>query len=431
LAQAAHLKLCAHPSPERAAGIRWRGANALGRRSPGQTAQLSSSGSRLEGSASDSALPCSVCRDDEFSLLRSSDGFDRAAQRSTSEGSFSLEWQVPRAPVRFPLRDALMSFQDPRSISVQEAGAGASISESSKGPLRVKMTEKAKMYKYLSHRKRYDMDPPPLGEYHASPMPRPPPGVTQRRPAKKVLATFGTESRAQARRDAEDAGWSTWMPKTVEVKDPAQDQQTTNQAIRATLTSSARTVLSHSRRFAAESAPHESTHGSTHGSTHAKKPSSDPLISWSPMRQSRGLPRPVKEWICKGLEFTDAGLGIGDRFDTVVENLAKRAPGHIYNSQDFGNIARWRSEASLPTKQPVAPFTSAETHKMGARRDTTTKRDRQMPGPGYYERMGFAQELMYNLSKRPKGEAPRPLSPPASSKGSRVLKGEMRGASAG
>ena len=41
----------------------------------------------------------------------------------------------------------------------------------------------------------------------------------------------------------------------------------------------------------------------------AKKSAPDPLAAWSPQRQTRGLPRPVKEWVCRGLEFTDAGLG--------------------------------------------------------------------------------------------------------------------------
>jgi len=375
--------------------------------------------------------------------MRGSDGFDRTTPQlgrsvSMPEGSFQMDWQVPRAPVRFPLRDALLSFQEStHSPSVQEAEASSSNAEA-KGPLVVHMTEKAKLRKYLSHRKRYDLDPPALGELHASAHPRPPAEQTQRRPAKKALNTYGTESRVQARRSAEDAGWSTWLPKTVVQPqgEPAPDSHTSTQAaIRGTLTSSARAVLSHSRRFAAESLVEQSNHSSTHGggstahgssagggkaSGAAKKSAPDPLAAWSPQRQTRGLPRPVKEWVCRGLEFTDAGLGIGDRFDTDIANRARRAPGHIYE-QDFGNIGRWKSDASMPTKQPDGKHTSAETHKMGARRDVSAKRDRQRPGPGTYEFMGFAQELAYNISKRPKGEAPGRLSPPSSPKGSQML----------
>lgn len=332
--------------------------------------------------------------------------------------------------MRFPLRDALLSFQDmSRAPSVAEAEAGSS-TQSAKGPLVVKLTEKHRLHKYLSHRKRHNLDPPPLGEMHCSPMPRPPPEQTQRKPAKKALNTYGTEARAQARRDAQNAAISTWTPH-VEATESVQDVQPGRQAIRGTLTSSARAVLSHSRRFAAESVADElgqSTHGgSAHGSVgagktggSAKKSAPDPLASWSPARQSQGLPRPVKEWVCRGLEFTDGGLGIGDRFDTNLKNMAGRAPGHIYD-QDFGNIGRWKSEASIPTKQVCTKYTSTETHKMGARRDTTRKADRQRPGPGTYELMGFAQELVYKLSKRPKGEAPRSLSPPSSPTGSQHL----------
>jgi len=368
---------------------------------------------------SDSGLPCSACRDDEFSLLRESDGFDRATlQRSASSpgGSFQLDWQVPRAPVRFPLRDAILSVQE------QDAEAGMS-SVSSKGPLKVRMTDKARDLKYLSHRKRHNLDPPALGEIHAQPLPRPPPDVTARKPAKKALNSYGTDLRVQARRNAEDAAWSTWIPQEepVEVAPPSALRHPPVEGIRGTLTSSARAVLSHSRRFAVDSLAVQpsSTHGS-HGSHGAKKPSQDPMAAWSPARQSRGLPKPVKEWVCRGLEFTDAGLGIGDRFDVDLQRCADRAPGHIYN-QDFGNIARYKSESSMPTKQPAGSFVSCETHKMGARRDTTTKRDRQRPGPGTYELMGFAQELVHKLGKRPKGEGPQSLSPPSSPKGTMSL----------
>lgn len=366
-------------------------------------------------------------------MLRGSESFDRATPiTSVSEGSFQLDWQLPRAPVRFPLRDALLSFQDTTRVpSVQEAGAGSS-TQSSKGPLVVQMTEKARLRKYLSHRKRFDLDPPALGEFHASPMPRPPPEITGRIPARKAMNSYGTEGRAQARRNAEDAGWSTWMPQPVEGKDSSPDANASSQAIaRPTLTSSARAVLSHSRRFAAESLADggggghaASTHGSSAGMGKAsgsmKKCASDPTLAWSPSRQTKGLPRPVKEWVCRGLEFTDAGLGIGERFDGEINDLAGRAPGHIY-TQDWGEISRWKSEASQPSKQQCTKYASVETHKMGARRDVTRKQDRQRPGPGTYEFMGFAQELVHKLSKRPKGEAPRSLSPPGSTKGSKML----------
>merc|ERR1740130_1363050 len=154
------------------------------------------------------------------------------------------------------------------------------------------MTQKAKDRKYLSRRKRYDMDPPALGELHAQPLPRPPPSETQRRPAKKEMNTFGEKARSKARVNAEQAGWSTWMPKVVvEVPEPGALEAPPNQsqqAIRGTLTSSARAVLSHSRRFAAESLQEQSVHGGStaHGSSvgkqaggGVKKPALDPMAA--------------------------------------------------------------------------------------------------------------------------------------------------------
>lgn len=363
-------------------------------------------------------------------FLGESDGFDRATlQRSASSpgGSFQLDWQVPRAPVRFPLRDALLSFQDSSRPAMEQELEGGMSSASSKGPLKVQMTKKDRMLKYLSHRKRHNLDPPALGQIAPQPRPQPPPHVTA--PAKKALNSYGTEARVQARRDAEDAAWSTWIPQE-EPTEGAQNPPANQQVVRSTLTSSARAVLSHSRRFAAQSLAAESesharssTHGSSvsaHKSSGAKKPNQDPMAAWSPARQSRGLPKPVKEWVCRGLEFTDAGLGIGNRFDVDIVARARRSPGAIYD-QEFGSISRFKSESSIPTKQPEGRHPSCETHKMGARRDTTAKRDRQRPGPGTYELKGFAQELVHKLSKRPKGEAPRSLSPPNSPKGSNML----------
>lgn len=319
--------------------------------------------------------------------------------------------------MRFPLRDAILSFQDPALAgSIQGSLAGSSTSE--KGPLKVKTTEKHRIHKHLSRRKRFDLDPPALGEMKPTQMPRPPPEATKMPQAKKNVNTYGTLARTHQMRNAEEKGVSTWMAHAPPQQGHV-DANQQGQVIRGTLTSSARAVLSHSRRYAYDTlAAEQGSGGSPHGG--GKIQHIEPTLTWSATRQSRGLPRPVKEWVCKGLEFTDAGLGIGDRFDVDLKKRAERAPGHIYE-QDFGNIARWKSEASQPTKQPSGKHVSTETHKMGARRDVSTKRDRQRPGPGTYKLMGFAEELTHKLSKRPRGEPPRSLSPPSSPSGSRVL----------
>lgn len=384
----------------------------------------------------------SACQEDDVhSWLHASDGFNDSStwgQRSLSlhDGSSQVDWQVPRAPVRFPLRDALLSFQDSsKASSVQEAEAKSSTISASKGPLVVQMTAAAKLRKHNGHRKRHGLDPVPLGEIPPSSFPRPPPEVTSRAPPRKHMKTMATTSQVQDRRRAENAAWATWLA-DMPHSESAPELQTAQQVIRGTLTSSARAVLAHSRRFAHASPMHASTHslpatmsGGSHGSASAtgkvvsgKKTVAhqDPLIHLSASRVSSGLPKPVREWVCRGLEFTDAGLGIGDRFEVDITQRAARAPGSIYDT-DFGNVARWKTEASQPTKQPDSRHGSTETHKMGARRDISGKRDKQRPGPGTYEHMGFAQELMYNLAKRPKGEAPRPLSPPSSLDNSKKL----------
>jgi hypothetical protein len=120
------------------------------------------------------------------------------------------------------------------------------------------------------------------------------------------------------------------------------------------------------------------------------------------IQSSRTLPKPVKEWAGRGLEFTDGGLGIGDRFDwSVVAKSSLPGPG-AYNCSEYGDVAKWVPESCVPTKQADARFTSAETHKMGARRDMQKKADRQRPGPGTYELKGFAEEILQKCNRRPR-----------------------------
>jgi len=304
----------------------------------------------------------------------------------------------------------------------------------------VRMTEKARVRKMLSHRKRHGLDPPGLNEIAPQSFPTPPADIDKRPDVPNQVAKAGVKTwqltgektakpvggnlRQQARRKAEAEAGAMWLTKDKETSASAPALHSggsgsrvgtaggaaSEQVIRGTLTSSARAVLSHSRRFAASS-PNESSnasHGASTSSGHGKSspaPSVSLMAQWSPRRQARGLPKPVKEWVCRGLEFTDAGLGIGDRFDVDLVNRANRAPGHIYE-QEFGNIGRWQDESSMPTKQPVGKYTSTEVHRMGARRDTQRKADRQRPGPGTYEFKGFAEELQDQIARRPKGEAP-------------------------
>lgn len=357
-------------------------------------------------------------------------------KRSASSASTSIDWQLPLAPVRFPLRDALMSFSDPARPPSGQASVAASASTETQGPLVVRTTEKSRVRRALSKRKRHGLDPLALNEIAPQSYPEPPADIDKRPDLPNQVAKAGVRtwmltgektavptqgnSRMQARRQAEAQGGATWLTKDKEsASSPAlltggngssggnAAGGGAEQVIRGTLTSSARAVLSHSRRFAGS--PGDTSTSSPPGSrqdSHGVSAVPSYVSQWSPRRTCRGLPKPVKEWVSRGLEFTDAGLGIGDRFDLDVVNRAKRAPGHIYE-QDYGNVGRYQSESSVPTKQVVSKFFSTEVHRMGARRDVQKKGDRQRPGPGTYEFKGFAQELQDQIARRPKGEAPR------------------------
>jgi len=113
----------------------------------------------------------------------------------------------------------------------------------------------------------------------------------------------------------------------------------------------------------------------------------------------------VKEWALKGLEFTDSGLGIGERGGAIeIMEMSRRAPGPIYDVQhEFGSISKYCTDQSQPTKQQCTKFTSTETHRIGVRRNPE-KRNRPAPGPGTYEFRGFAEEIAAKNARRPKGE---------------------------
>lgn len=235
-------------------------------------------------------------------------------------------------------------------------------------------------------------------------------------------ATIG---RQDARRDAFHAGKSTWESYPAEHSQSAPDLgasmsnagasppstssgvrgrgKASPKQVRGTLASDARVLLSHTRRFGM--AGGERHLNSTELSTMSQ--TSLGSAAWASMRDSRMLPRPVREWAERGLEFTDGGLGIGDRFDKDLQRLADRAPGYIYDTMDFGSVSRFSSDAPLPTRQAEGRHVSTETHKMGAKRVESSKADRMAPGPGTYEKPGFTDELLYNLARRAQATRPR------------------------
>jgi len=308
-------------------------------------------------------------------------------------GPGPTDWQLPLPPVRFPLRDALMSFQDTSKPPSPRLANAAAITAEFKNPMVARHTEKSRAMKGVGRRRRKGLDW--IGEEDLQLTPRAPPGIDAPKSPPRVMKGYVLDDgnvkavpslvhsrRQRAMRSAEAAGGATWG--VLEESKSAPSLGTTSREaavvggeakddIRGTWTSAARAVLAHNRRFGgAAPGPGGSQHKSVFESDLGGQSMSS---SWyGPSKQScRSLPEPVRDWAARGLEFTDAGLGIGVRFEKELDNLAKRAPGPIYDQQVFGSVSLWSSESSSPTKQPCGKYRSAETHKIGVRR-------RQKPG---------------------------------------------------
>lgn len=295
-------------------------------------------------------------------------GFDRS--RSLPGGA--SEWQLPMPPVRFPLREAREAlYQDysthpptPRTAAAMAQLAGKS------GPLIVKYNEKFRAIRDIGHRRRHGVDGMPFVEKPVM-EPKPPPAAPKP-PIRQLLSKATTERRRflQGTQTAGGSQWQTYANSASEPSLPSQDN------VRGTWTSAARAVLSHARRQGAEA----------HAAT---SPGDGPLV-----------PRALSDWVSNGLEFTERGLGIGERF-AEHRDLQRRSPGPIYDVAQSGSVSLYLNHASLPTKQPSAKYTSTRTHRIGERREECTKKwDLQRPGPGAYEFVGFTDAILRNAARR-------------------------------
>eukprot|EP00927_Polykrikos_kofoidii_P075683 TRINITY_DN7206_c0_g4_i2.p1 TRINITY_DN7206_c0_g4~~TRINITY_DN7206_c0_g4_i2.p1 ORF type:complete len:400 (-),score=63.33 TRINITY_DN7206_c0_g4_i2:42-1241(-) len=372
---------------------------------------------RRRASPDPRSVDCTACSDDEFSKLHGGhEGFDRRGRSCPGDPS-AFEWQLPLPPVRFPLRDALLSFQDGvRQLSPRSASTAAEAA-ANRGPLKVCHTQKSRAMREVGRQRRagvhYD------DRIDRQEMPLAPPVVPEEAlrpsPAKKVLPSKSSMDKKAMQRSVEDAGRCSW-PRVEEsltearatgggggtvMGKSASDSALVQDGIRPTWTSATRAVMSHSRRAATETSPGSRIGGDT-------EPTMNSMAStWLSMQSSRALPRSVKDWAARGHEFTDGGLGIGDRFVThPSEDPAYRSPGpSAYRNQVYGSVSRYVSTSCLPTRQPEARHYSAEVHKMGARRDTSGKVDRQRPAPGTYELKGFVDELVERGTRRVRRQA--------------------------
>lgn len=343
---------------------------------------------------------------DSFALLRGShEGFDRWGQSSPPRTSGGGQgWQLPLPPVRFPLRDALLSFQDSGApLSSRTSQTNSTATAETKGPIKVSTTQKSRAIRQINRRRRAGMDwtnpeavPQQAPQFAPSDSSRP---IS----VPKGVHSVASRSKHDVLQNALSSGVASW-PILEDNGMPAKSKSTPNLAsahnmdIPSTWTSSARAVLAHNRRFggAKTGVGLHSDVGDDHGESAAYYGPS--------MHSCRSMPTPVKEWAIKGLEFTDSGLGIGARgTDMEILEMSRRSPGPIYEQNSFGSVSLWSQEATCPTKQPCAKFGSTETHRIGVRRDPE-KRNRPQPGPGTYEFKGFAEELASKCARRPKGD---------------------------
>mmetsp|Transcript_16010 Transcript_16010/g.36665 ORF Transcript_16010/g.36665 Transcript_16010/m.36665 type:complete len:404 (+) Transcript_16010:61-1272(+) len=355
-----------------------------------------------------------------------SGGFERGEQALPGGSSAEFDWQLPLAPprsplrntllldasmddesVRFPLRDALLSEVTPTFLSgVLGASGGGPLSRSvrfnggSHGH-GVAQTEKSKARATLGKQKRVYMDAP---EGHLTAIPTPPPHKSVTRP---MVSRVTQTKQDQIRRAELDGG--SW-PLAPSASSPAlgagsDDWSPATTQVRGTWTSAARAVLAHSRagppvrlraRRESSTTDEKSTPDWHQGSAEpwpAIQHSAHETASW------KGLPKQVARWAKGGLEFTDKGIGIGERSTNMI---TMEGPGLIYQAHNHGNIASWSSEASKQTKQAVSKYPSCEVHRIGTKRDDSvaTAWESQRPGPGSYELSGFIDELGKKSVKR-------------------------------
>jgi hypothetical protein len=84
--------------------------------------------------------------------MESPEGPDRDG-RSLPGSAETNDWQLPLPPVRFPLRDALLSFQDSPLQAGNEAAQTLQNLEK-KGPLKVHTTEKFRASRQIGRLRR-------------------------------------------------------------------------------------------------------------------------------------------------------------------------------------------------------------------------------------------------------------------------------------
>mmetsp|Transcript_15965 Transcript_15965/g.34558 ORF Transcript_15965/g.34558 Transcript_15965/m.34558 type:complete len:367 (+) Transcript_15965:102-1202(+) len=313
------------------------------------------------------------------------------------------EWQRPLPPVRFPLREALLSgydiaggagWEDPLPdfrVDPQVQALNRAMGKGSTG--KVRETEKSIALAEIGRLRRMGLLTSGLLEEPPQPRPKPPPEADRARTPPKAMASSCTLSRQARRKQLEQEG-AQWPMIQESASAPSLGQRPPSEegSYRETWTSAARAVISHSKRFPGDMSEEDDEF--------APKWAGASLLSY------RHLPRPVKSWATKGFEFTDRGLGVGNRaMEDEVKMMGRRSPTFVYEAQKYGSIAMWSLDStSKPSMQPSSKHVSSETHRLGMRRLEKSVDTRQLPGPGSYEISGFVDELKKKIPKKIKGK---------------------------
>lgn len=310
------------------------------------------------------------------------DGFDYLSSLGGSNighSASAFDWQLPLPPVRFPLRDALLSNHDfaTSQFLVDSTQAVAStMAAQAKGRLKVRSTEKSRAICAVGKRIREGKDFEGRIDRLEAPLvvPKAPPDAFLPQSPRKSLNSTGTISKMEFLHRSESHGRCRW---------PTRDDVPFSSHAPG-MTRSASTEFFGSVKIKTDAEQHG---GSVVFGSH------------SAMRET-----------CKnrGPEFLDAGMGVGPRFPQPRDDF-RREPGpgqyRTDRNQDIGSVSAWNPDSCLPTKQIEARFTSSEAHRMGARRHLSKRVDYEGPAPGTYEVRGFADELMLKATRRPRSKA--------------------------
>lgn len=347
-----------------------------------------------------------------------SEGGDRHSRPASR-----MEWGLPLPPIRFPLRDALLSVNrehSPKSVTE----LGSAIADQHRGPLVVQHTAKSRrQMEYGRQRSRnrcaasgpradgaagtgmFDSTTTMTNGHYGSELsilhtPRPPPEAGRPASVPRSMPSKGSLGRKAFINGAETTGADGWpihravaiprLEKRDALKHLAGKGMDAGAAAQAVMV-------------------YNQTHNAAPGLARSTyDPSS--VLTQTPLTSARSLQRTlepeenafgaVRNWTCRGLHFSDAGLGIGHRFP-VKEAASTFIPGPGAYGQHQGNIALWSPEATLQAKQPMSQHHSTPTYRMGQRRkDEGLVSAHPRPGPGTYEFRGFADELTHKCKRR-------------------------------